>query len=88
MFTTTNAAEELALLGATLDPYRNARQIGYSRIAPGFMRVTGVQCDDSRIPDDQPRKRLHDMPFDVIVPERVTREDLLKVIYIQSQRLA
>jgi hypothetical protein len=83
-----NAAEELSLLGGSMDPNRNPRDIAFCRIAPGFMRVTGTLRDDSNIPADRPRLRVHSLRFDVLVPEKVSVRDLQVVIWDQTQHLA
>jgi hypothetical protein len=70
-----NSAETLSLFGGSYDPHRNVRDAGYSRVAPGFMRVMGVLRDDSNISADRPRYRVHSLRFDVLVPEKVSRED-------------
>lgn len=83
-----NAAEELSLLGGSHDPNRNVREISWSPVAPGFMRVRGILRDDSNIPADRPRPRVHTLPFDVVVPERVSVWDLQVVIRDQTQLFA
>jgi hypothetical protein len=83
-----NAAEELSFLAGSLDPYRNVREVSYCRVAPGFMRVKGLLRDDSNIPADRPRLRVNPLEFDVVVPERVSVEDLRVVIWEQTKHLA
>jgi hypothetical protein len=86
--TLNNAAEMLALVGASYDPYRNVREVGYSLTKTGFMWVMGVLRDDSTIPANQPRQRVHTLRFKVLVPERVSLQDLQTVIRQQTQQLA
>lgn len=83
-----NAAEELSLLGGSHDPNRNVRGISWSHVAPGFIRVKGTLRDDGNIPADRPRPRVHTLPFDVVVPERVSVWDLQVVIRHQAQPFA
>ena len=86
--TLNNAAEILSLVGASYDPHRNVREVSYSLIAPGFMRVMGILRDDSNVPDNRPRLRVHPLRFDVLVPETVSIEHLQEVIRQQTQHLA
>jgi hypothetical protein len=86
--TLTNAAEELSLWGGTFDLYRNAREITWQSLGTGFMRVTGILVDDGNIPADQPRPRVHSIPFSVVVPEGISLDDLQQIIWQETRRFA
>jgi hypothetical protein len=86
--TLNNAAEMLSLVGASYDPCRNVREVAYSLTKTGFMWVMGVLRDDSAISANQPRPRVHPLPFKVLVPERVSLADLQTIIRQQTQHFA
>lgn len=89
MYQENNAAEMLSLLGGSLDPYRNVREVVYCYApAHACMRVTGILRDDSSIPVDRPRERVPSLPFDVLVPEGISMGHLLAEIYYQTHPLA
>lgn len=86
--TLTNAAEELSLVRRSFDPYRNARDIAWQSLGTGFMCVTGTLRDDNAIPVDQPRSKVHPIPFSVVVPERVSLDDLQRIIWEETRPFA
>jgi hypothetical protein len=83
-----NAAEELSFLATNHDPYRNVREVAIQCFRNGFMRVKGILRDDSNIPVDKPRARVHPLRFDVLVHERISVEELQLVIRQQTQQVA
>lgn len=86
--TLANAAEELSLVGRSFDPFRNVREVAWQSLGTGFMRVTGTLRDDSAIPADQPRLKVRSIPFSVVVPERVSLDDLQRIIWEETRPFA